>query len=56
MIFVINKPLHYINSARSGLFKKRTVQGAVIQEVALIMCARGIQLEIKPQQEIHWRW
>lgn len=50
--FVINKSWHYINSAHSGLLKI-PVQGAKIQEVALMMCAGGIQVEMKPQREIH---
>ncbi len=50
--FVINKSWHYINSAHSGLLKIPTVQGAAKQEVALMMCAGGIQVEMKPQREI----
>lgn len=51
--FVINKSWHYINSAHSGLLKIPTVQGAAIQEVALMMCAGGgIQVEMKSQWEI----
>lgn len=49
--FVINKSSHYIISAHSGLLKIPKVQGAVIQEVALMVCAAGIQVEMKPQRE-----